>query len=46
MLATGWQPVITAYMDKYRADYADIVNSFPAAEDAKDSTAVFKLSRG
>jgi len=46
MLATGWQPVIAAYMDKYRVDYPDIVNSFPAAEEAKDSTAVFKLSRG
>jgi len=46
MVVTDWQPVLTAYMDKYRADYPDIVNSFPAAEEAKDSTAVFKLSRG
>jgi hypothetical protein len=46
MVVTDWQPVLTAYMDKYRADCPDIVNSFPAAEEAKDSTAVFKLSRG
>ncbi len=39
------QPILTAYMDKYRPDYPDIVEDFPSPEEAGDSYAVFKLSR-
>jgi hypothetical protein len=42
----GWEPVMLAYVDKYRPDYPDIINSFPAIEDAEGTIAVFKLSRG
>lgn len=38
-------PILTAYMDKYRPDYPDIVAGFPSPEEARDSYAVFRLSR-
>ncbi len=40
---TGWEPVMQAYVEKYQADYPDIVAGFPSLEDAKDQIAVFKL---
>lgn len=40
------EAIITAYKDKYRADYPDIVGGFPTLEEAKDSFAVFRLSAG
>ena len=39
------EPILTAYMDKYRPDYPDIVGGFPSPEEAGDSYVVFKLSR-
>lgn len=42
---TGWEAVLTAYVDKYRADYPDIVAGFPALEDAAGQIAVFRLAR-
>jgi hypothetical protein len=42
---TDWEPVMVAYVDKYRPDYPDIINSFPAIEDAKGTISVFRLSR-
>lgn len=39
------RPILTAYMDKYRPDYPDIVADFPSPEEAGDSYVVFKLSR-
>ena len=44
-ITTGWEPIVTAYADKYRPDYPDIVNSFPPAEEAEGIFGVFKLSR-
>ena len=41
---TGWQPVLEAYVDKYRADYPEIIEGFPAIEEAEGAVAVFKLS--
>ena len=38
-------PVLTAYMDKYRPDYPDIVADFPSPEEAGDDYVVFKLNR-
>jgi len=40
----GWQPIMLKYVDKYRADYPDIINGFPSLEDAEGKIAVFKLS--
>ena len=39
------KPILTAYMDKYRPDYPDIVAGFPSEDEASDSYVVFKLSR-
>lgn len=39
------EPVLKAYMDKYRPDYPDIVAGFPSPEEAGDSYRVFKLTR-
>ena len=39
------QAVLTAYMDKYRPDYPDIVAGFPTSEEASDSFTLFKLMR-
>lgn len=44
-LTTGWQPVLQAYVDKYRADYPDIVNGFPDVEEAAETIAVYRLAR-
>ena len=38
-------PILTAYMDKYRPDYPDIVADFPPPEEAGKTNVVFKLSR-
>lgn len=40
----SWEPILQAYMDKYRPDYPDIVNSFPSMEVGQESMAVFVLS--
>lgn len=45
LLTVGWEPVLQAYVDKYRPNYPDIVNSFPPPEEAAASSAVFRLSR-
>ena len=42
---SGWEPIATAYMDKYRPDYPDLVAGFPAIEDAEGSFALFHLNR-
>lgn len=41
----GWQGVLEAYVEKYRADYPDIVAGFPSAEEAEGQVAVFRLER-
>ena len=40
-----WEAVLEAYQNKYRADYPEIINGFPTLEEAKGTTAVFKLSK-
>lgn len=40
----GWEPVLEAYIGKYRADYPDIVEGFPAIEEARESISVFRLT--
>lgn len=42
-VVTGWQPVLEAYVEKYRADYPEIIAGFPAIEEAEESVAVFRL---
>lgn len=43
---TGWETILNAYQGKYIADYPDIVNNFPPIEEARATTAVFRLSKG
>ena len=43
---TGWEEVVTAYVDKYRPDYPDIVAGLPSPEEAAGQVAVFRLERG
>ena len=40
-----WQPVVEAYVDKYRPNYPDIVAGFPSIEEAEGVIAVFRLNR-
>lgn len=44
-LADGWQPVLEAYVAKYRDDYPDIVAGFPPLEEAEGQFALFRLER-
>ena len=44
-LEAGWEPMMAAYVDKYRPDYPDIVSGFPSPEEASGQIAVFKLNR-
>ncbi len=44
-VTSGWQSVLTEYVDKYRPDYPDIVAGFPSVEEAEDQIAVFRLAR-
>jgi hypothetical protein len=41
----GWEDVLTAYVDKYRPDYPEIVAGFPSIQDAEGQIAVFRLER-
>jgi hypothetical protein len=41
----GWEPVMQAYVEKYRPDYPDIVAGFPSLEDASGQISVFRLNR-
>ena len=43
LVASGWEPILTAYVDKYRPDYPDIVAGFPSPEEAQGTVAVFRL---
>lgn len=44
-LSAGAEPIITAYVDKYRPDYPDIVADFPPPEEAEGQFALFRLNR-
>ena len=39
------QAILTAYVDKYRPDYPDIVGGFPSVEEAADAFGLFHLKR-
>ena len=41
----GYESVATAYMDKYRPDYPEIVGGFPSPEEAAGLISVFRLNR-
>ncbi len=43
-ITEGWENILEAYTNKYRADYPDIVNGFPAIEDARETIAVYRLT--
>lgn len=43
LLDTGWEPVVEAYLTKYRPGYPEIVDGFPSLDDAAESMAVFRL---
>jgi hypothetical protein len=45
LLNEGWEPALEAYVNKYRPNYPDIVNSFPPLEEAAAASAVFRLRR-
>ena len=44
-LQSGWEPVATAYMDKYREDSPELIASFPPREEAAGVRAAFRLGR-
>ena len=44
LLSTGWEQVVEAYVEKYRADYPDIVAGFPDIEEAAGTVSVFRLT--
>ncbi|MFN3235614.1 MAG: hypothetical protein ACE37D_01000 [Pseudomonadales bacterium] len=44
-IARDWQPVMQAYVEKYRTDYPEIVAGFPSLEDASGQISVFRLNR-
>ncbi len=44
-VTSGLEPIVIAYADKYRADYPDIVGSFPPVSEAQNAVGVFKLER-
>lgn len=41
----GWEPVLTAYVEKYRPDYPEIIAGFPSIEEARSQVSVFRLER-
>lgn len=41
----GFEDVLTAYVDKYRAEYPDIIAGFPSVEAARTQVAVLRLER-
>jgi len=40
-----FEAVLTAYVDKYRQDYPDIIAGFPSIEEARTKVSVFMLER-
>jgi hypothetical protein len=43
LMTDGWQPVLQAYVDKYRADYPEIIEGFPSIDEAQGAVSVFQL---
>ena len=42
-VTSGLQAILTAYTDKYRPNYPDIVAGFPSLDDSEDAFGVFRL---
>ena len=45
LIETGWKQAMETYVAKYRPHYPEIVEGFPAVEEAGRSIAVFRLTR-
>ena len=45
LIETGWEQAMETYVAKYRPHYPEIVEGFPAVEEAGSSIAVFRLTR-
>ncbi len=41
----AYEPVLEAWLDKYRPDYPEIVEGFPPPEEAEGMVAVYRLDR-
>ena len=41
----GFEAVLTAYVDKYREEYPDIIAGFPSVDQARSTVSVFRLER-
>lgn len=44
-ISEGLEPVLGAYIAKYKPDYPDVVADFPSLEDGRNLFAVFRLDR-
>lgn len=44
LVTEEWQPILEAYVEKYRADYPEIVEGFPALAEAEGTVSVFRLT--
>ncbi len=45
-MTDGWEPVLEAYVAKYRPDYPEIIAGFPPLEEAEGQFALFRLAPG
>ncbi|MEM6709044.1 MAG: hypothetical protein AAF648_09690 [Pseudomonadota bacterium] len=41
----GWEPILAAYIDKYKVNYPEIVSGFPSLEEAEGAFGLFRLNR-
>lgn len=41
----GFESVLTAYIDKYREEYPDVIAGFPSVDEARTQISVFRLER-
>ncbi len=44
-VSQGWQPILTAYLDKYRPDYPDIISGIEQDGGDGGEPAVYRLNR-
>ncbi len=44
LVTREWQRILEAYVEKYQADYPDIVEGFPPIEEAEGTISVFRLT--
>ena len=41
----GWEPIMEAYIAKYRPDYPEIVAGMPSIDEARNGIALYRLGR-